>query len=140
MPLFDLKKTVIAGAIGIMIMIAGSSNADAQSRREIERERQRVERENARYQRERQRQYQQGRSTGDRLSQRQIININFTHGYDNGYLAGTNDRRRGKYNRSNVYRDTPTGPFEGDPTNIDYIYRQGYLAGYNDGFNGRRNY
>ena len=140
MSLFDLKKAVIAVAVGITIAFVGSSSADAQSRREIERERQRIERENARYQRERQRQYQQGRSTGDRLTRRQITNINFQHGYDNGYLAGTNDRRRGKYNRSNVYRDTPPGPFEGDPTNIDYIYRQGYLAGYNDGFSGRRNF
>ena len=57
-----------------------------------------------------------------------------------GYQAGIYDRRRGKYNQSNVYRDTGSYPNEGDPTSTDYIYRQGYLAGYNDGFNGRRNY
>ena len=119
MSFFNLKKTMIATAIGLTIMIVGSSDANAQSRRQYERN---------------------NRATYDRRSEQRIVNVNFAHGYQYGYAAGISDRRRGKYNRSNVYRDTPVTPFQGDPTNIDYIYRQGYLAGYNDGFYGRRNY
>jgi hypothetical protein len=55
-------------------------------------------------------------------------------------LAGEYDRRKRKYNQSNVYRDTGAYPNDGDPTSSDYIYRQGYLQGYNDGYNGIRNY
>jgi hypothetical protein len=138
----DLRKMVIAGVIGLMVFIIGSSDATAQSRREIERERQRIARENARIQRERQRRYQrQDRATVvTPQMERRVNNANYSTGYTYGYMAGQNDRRRGKYNLTNVYRDT--GPYrnDGDPTHTDYIYRQGYLQGYNDGFNGVRNY
>lgn len=141
MSLFDLRKTVIAVAIGLMVVIVGSENASAQSRRDTERERQRIERENnARYERDRQRQYQRDRSNDYRGTSQRITNINFANGYQYGYQAGANDRRKGKYNRSNVYRNTPSAPYQGDPSSVDYIYRQGYLAGYEDGFYGRQNY
>ena len=129
MSLFDVKKTGVAMAIAMTIMIWGISDASAQSRREIERERQRVARD-------RQQQTRQNRPT---MNRREFANAYFQSGYEPGYLAGSNDRRRGKYNRSNVYRDTGSYPNQGDPTSGDYIYRQGYLAGYDDGFYGGRN-
>ncbi len=129
MTLFDLKKVVLAGGFGLVVLAGISTNANAQSRREVERERQRIERENARYERDRQRQSQVDRN-----------NANYSHGYQQGLLAGEYDGRKKKYNQSNVYRDTGSYPNAGDPTSSDYIYRQGYLKGYNDGYNGRRNY
>ena len=103
-------------------------------RREIERERQR---ESARWERNRQRQVRQSNQT---MSRREFANAYFAGGYQQGYLAGTSDGQRRKYNRSNVYRNTGSYPNLGDPTSSDYIYRQGYLAGYEDGYHGRRNY
>ena len=142
MGMFNIKKFMFAGAVGFVMLVGLSVDTNAQSRRDMERERQRIERENARYQRERQRRNRANRNdsvvTG-RMVQR-VNNANFNNGYQQGFLAGEYDRRGGKYNRSNVYRDSGSYPNEGDPTSSDYIYRQGYLQGYNDGFRGVRNY
>lgn len=140
--LSNLRKIFLVGAAAGIMLVVGSLDVSAQSRREIERERQRIERENARYQRERQRRYRSSRNTPvvSRRTEQRISNANFANGYQQGLMAGEFDRRKGKYNNSNVYRDTGSYPNEGDPTSSDYIYRQGYLQGYNDGFHGVRNY
>ena len=131
---FDIKRLIIGAVFAVMLVFLGSSDVSAQSRREIERERQRIERERERYRRS-------NRNSGvTRRMENRINNANFTNGYNYGFMAGQYDRRKGKYNQSNVYRDTGSYPNDGDPTSSDYIYRQGYLEGYNDGFNGRRNY
>lgn len=137
---FRLKNAVMAAGLGLLMLVIGSSEASAQSRREIERERQRIERQNARYQREQRRNNDRYSSATTARTERRIANANYASGYEQGFIAGEFDRRKGKYNRSNVYRDTGSYPNEGDPTSNDYIYRQGYLQGYNDGFNGIRNY
>jgi hypothetical protein len=119
-------KGIGAGlAIVFMLLIVGSSEVSAQSRRNSERERQRAEREQRR---------------NDRVTERRVTNSNYITGYQTGVLAGEFDRRKNKYNQSNVYRGS--GPYRsaGDPTGQDYVYRQGYLEGYNDGFSGRRKY
>lgn len=134
-----VKHLVIAGSVGMILLFAGM-DASAQSRREIERERERIERENRRYERQRRDRRSNRRQSVSRRVERQINNANFENGYHYGWMAGEYDRRRGKYNQSNVYRDTGTYPDQGDPTSSDYIYRQGYLQGYNDGFYGVRNY
>lgn len=141
MALFDIKKITLTAAFGLAILVAGTADANAQSRQDIERERQRIERENARYQRE-QRRYRNNRNTSgvSRRTEQRVANANYSNGYQQGLLAGQYDRRKNKYNQSNVYRDTGSYPNQGDPTSSDYIYRQGYLQGYNDGFNGTRNY
>ena len=135
MSLFKFKNIAIMAAMGLMLLVVGSSDVNAQTRREIERERQRIERDQRRIARQRQQ-----RDRGYRGSEGRIYNANYDHGYQQGMLAGQYDRRRGKYNQSNVYRGTGAYPNGGDPTSSDYIYRQGYLQGYNDGFYGRRNY
>src|SRR5687767_14734224 len=120
MALFDIKKTLIVAVIGLTILVAGSAEANAQSRREIERERQRIERD--------QRRINQRRSNqGTVYSRREIANAYFGQGYQQGFQAGQFDRRKRKYNQSNVYRDTGSYPNSGDPSSSDYIYRQGYL-------------
>lgn len=140
--LSNLKKIAVAVGFGFVVLVTVNTDVSAQTRPEIERERQKIERENARYQRERQRRYRNNSNDTvvSRRSEQRIANANFANGYQQGLLAGENDRRRGKYNQSNVYRDTGSYPNEGDPTSSDYIYRQGYLQGYMDGFNGIRNY
>ena len=142
MSLFDIKKLAIAAGVLMVILVAGNAQASAQSRRDIERERQSVERENARYQRERQRRYRTNRNDAvvSRQTEQRINNSTYSTGYQYGFLAGQYDRRKGKYNQSNVYRDTGAYPNAGDPSSMDYIYRQAYLEGYNNGYNGTRNY
>jgi len=142
MALFDIKKFAIAAGVFVVILMAGHSEARAQSQRDIERERQRIERENSRYQRDRQRRYRNNRNDAvvSRRTEQRINNSNYSTGYKQGFLAGEYDRRSGKYNRSNVYRDTGAYPNDGDPSSSDYIYRQGYLEGYDAGFHGTRNY
>lgn len=139
--LLDFRKGILTAAFGLAILLVANVDANAQSRRDIERERQRIERENARYQRD-QRLYRNNRNDSrvSRRTEQRVANANFSHGYQQGLLAGEYDRRKRKYNQSNVYRDTGSYPNEGDPTSSDYIYRQGYLQGYNDGYNGIRNY
>jgi hypothetical protein len=138
MALLNLKRWLFAGVFGLAVLVATGSEVSAQSRREIERERQRIERENARYERE-QRRTRTSRGVSARTEQR-VNNANYNNGYQQGLLAGEYDRRKRKYNQSNVYRGTGSYPNDGDPTSSDYIYRQGYLQGYNDGYNGVRNY
>jgi hypothetical protein len=79
-------------------------------------------------------------SVYDNNRQRPSVSNNLSAGYQQGFMAGQNDRRRGKFNESNVYRGTGSAPYHGDPTSEDYKYRQGYLQGYNDGYYGRNNY
>ena len=132
--LLDIKRLIIGAVFAATFLLIGSSDVSAQSRREIERERQRIERERERNQRA------VRRSGVTRRMENRVNNANFTNGYNYGFMAGQYDRRKNKYNQSNVYRDSGSYPNDGDPTSSDYIYRQGYLEGYNDGFNGRRNY
>jgi hypothetical protein len=140
MGFFNIKKITFGIFVGMIVMLAANSDVSAQSRREVERERQQIERENARYERQRgNRNYRNG-NQATRQYQQRGANPSYTMGYDQGFQAGQFDRRSGKYNRSNVYRDTGASPNQGDPSSTDYIYRQGYLQGYNEGFNGIRNY
>ena len=132
MSLSKIKRVAAVGIVGLVLLLIGSSDVSAQSRWQIERERQRIEREQRRYESQR-------RDGNYRVTERRINNANFNTGYDQGFLAGEYDRRKRKYNQSNVYRGTGSAPNSGDPTSVDYIYRQGYLQGYNDGFSGRRN-
>jgi hypothetical protein len=141
MALFNIKKIAIAATFGLAVLFAVSSDVSAQSRREIERERQRIERENARYRKDQRRNRTNRNDSGvSRRTEQRVANANYTNGYQQGLLAGEYDRRKRKYNQSNVYRDSGVNPNDGDPTSSDYIYRQGYLQGYNDGYNGIRNY
>jgi hypothetical protein len=140
--LSNLRKVFLLSLVALVFLIGTSLEASAQSRRELERERQRIARENARYERERQQRNRTSRNTPQvsRRTEQRVANSNYVNGYQQGLMAGEFDRRKGKYNNSNVYRDTGSYPNQGDPTSGDYIYRQGYLQGYQDGFNGRRNY
>jgi len=141
MAFLNIKKIAIAATFGLAVLVVASTDANAQSRREIERERQRIERENARYQRDVRRNRNNRRDSGvSRATEQRVANANYTNGYQQGLLAGEYDRRKRKYNQSNVYRNTGSYPNDGDPSSSDYIYRQGYLQGYDDGYNGLRNY
>jgi hypothetical protein len=135
MSLFNLKRAAITAASALLfVAFAGSSEeANGQNRRDIQRERQRIEREQRRVANQRQ-------ANRDYRIIRRAENAHYDHGYAQGLLAGQYDRRRGKFNQSNVYRGTGSYPNSGDPTSTDYIYRQGYLQGYNNGFYGPRNY
>ncbi len=131
---FRFFSVVWAIAIGFGIVFFSSTNVDAQSRREIERERQR---QIQRYERQRRNDVFTNRSS--RLPNR-TVNTLLLQGYENGLRAGRMDRSRGKFNASNVYRNTPSRPYNGDSSSADYLYRRGYLEGYEDGYRDRIRY
>ena len=134
MTLINIKKGLIGLSVAGAVFLLGAAETSAQSRRDTERELRRIQ-QNARLDRQR-----QTRIARQQLAtRREFADSYFSGGYEQGYLAGTNDARRRAYNRSNVYRGTGSAPNLGDPTSGDYIYRQGYLAGYEDGYHGRRN-
>lgn len=145
----NIKNIAVGAVFGFAVLVTGTVDVDAQTRRDRERERQRIERLQER-ERQRQRNVRTNRNRRDRIIydnrgngvivQGQPTYAAPSTGYQYGYQAGVNDRRSGKYNRSNVYRNTGSRPNAGDPTSADYRYRQAYLEGYNDGFNGRRRY
>ena len=130
MSLFDFKKVAILSAIGLTILFGAASTTNAQTRmrRQIELERQTQIQEQVRIDRQRR------RNRSPRVTVPQVVDMNYSAGYEQGFLAGQYDRRKRKYNQSNVYRGTGSAPNSGDPTSSDYLYRQGYLQGYNDGY------
>ena len=153
MRLLSFKSLAIMAALGFAILLGAAADTSAQSRREIERERQRYERQqqriarqNARIERQRReermrrsRDYSDNDPYNSRMTRRDV-NATHSEGYQQGLLAGQSDRRDGKYNRFNVYRNTGSAPNSGDPSSADYLYRQSYLQGYEDGFHGRMRY
>ncbi len=134
----SISKITVLSAVVFAFSGLFAGEANGQTRRQIERERQRIERQQQRNDRER---YRNGRYDNDRYDSHSAgLNNAVSMGYQQGLIAGEWDRRKRKYNQSNVYRNTGSAPNSGDPTNYDYLYRQGYLQGYNDGYNGRRSY
>jgi hypothetical protein len=137
-----MKRITVLAVFVFVFAGLFADEANGQSRRQIERERQRTERQR---QRELER-YQNGRYTNDRYdtgrsrSRSAGLNNAIAMGYQQGLIAGEYDRRKRKFNQSNVYRNTGASPYSGDPTEYDYLYRQGYLQGYEDGYSGRRHY
>jgi hypothetical protein len=134
MKAFRMINLLWIGVFGLVIVFVGTVVVNAQSRREIERERQR---QIQRYERQRRSDVYIDRS--ERLPNR-TVNTLLLQGYENGLRAGRMDRSRGKFNASNVYRNTPARPYNGDSSSADYLYRQGYLEGYEDGYYGRLRY
>lgn len=140
-----LKNIAIFSSIALIMLVGLAGDASAQSRRDIERDRERYERQQREYERQNRR---QNRNRNRRQAEddtyfpgtRGGMSANTRQGYEQGLIAGQNDARKRKYNRSNVYRNTGSYPNNGDPTSADYVYRQAYLRGYEDGYNGRRQY
>ena len=138
MKIRSIRKFTVLSAFVFAFAGLFAAEADGQTRRQIERERQRIERQQQQYERER---YKSGRYNNDGYNSRSAgLNNAVSMGYQQGLIAGEFDRRKKKYNQSNVYRNTGSIPNSGDPTNYDYLYRQGYLQGYDDGYYGRRRY
>jgi hypothetical protein len=143
---FNIKKLAGIAALGFAIVSAGAVSSNAQTWRQSEKDRQRIikqqqkiAKQNAKREQERlrrERRDDRGYTTGTVFgnngrigSMREATNS----GYQQGLQAGQYDRRKHRYNQSNVYRDST---WHGDPTGWDYYYRQGYLQGYQAGYNG----
>lgn len=160
MNLSRLRKFAGVLGLGFAIMAAGALSTNAQTwrysdkeQKRIYKEQQKIAKRNAKLEQERLRRERQrndnygyrdnnnvygypgygnvydNRNNGRIGSMREATNS----GYQQGVLAGQYDRRKGRYNQSNVYRDNV---WNGDPTGWDYYYRQGYLQGYQAGYNG----
>jgi hypothetical protein len=130
----------MGAVLGFSVIILGSSDVNGQTRRQIERERQRIEKEQRKIAKENARSQRNRRNDRQLYDRGRVPDRSVYAGYQNSLLAGEFDRRKGKFNQSNVYRNTGVYPAQGDPTSSDYLYRQGYLEGYEDGFYGRRRY
>jgi hypothetical protein len=131
---FKKINFVMLLAFGSVMFFVGSVDTNGQTRRDDYRDRYRNE---SRY--DRQRRNRDSRTTNQGMSRRDV-NVLLLQGYENGLNAGRADSSRRKYNASNVYRNTPSRPYNGDTSSADYLYRQGYLEGYEDGYNGRVRY
>jgi hypothetical protein len=131
---YRIANLLMLFVFGFVVFFAGSTETNAQSRRDDYRDRYRND---SRY--DRQRRNRDSRLTNQGMSRRDV-NVLLLQGYENGLRAGRQDRSRNKYNASNVYRNTPSLPYNGDTSSADYLYRQGYLEGYEDGYNGRVRY
>ena len=131
---FRVVNLVSMACFALAVLFLGSTDTSAQIRWDDGRDRNRSER--------RLRQHRDDRQTRqrDHPVSRRDVNTIVLQGYEQGLRAGQNDRRRGKLNASNVYRNTPARPYSGDASSADYLYRQGYLEGYQDGYYGRIRY
>ena len=137
MKTFHIRNIAVALVIGVSALLFSAVDTNAQSRREIERER---ERQSSRYYRQQQRRDNDFQSRNQGMTRRDV-NILLLQGYENGLQAGRYDRGRGKFNASNVYRGSGSGPNPAvDTSSADYLYRKGYLEGYEDGYSGRKRY
>ena len=134
MKIYRTANLLTLFAFGLVVLFAGSTDTNAQTRRDDYRDR---DRNDSRY--DRQRRDRDSRTTNQGMSRRDV-NVLLLQGYENGLNAGRTDRSRRKYNASNVYRNTPSRPYNGDTSSADYLYRQGYLEGYEDGYYGRIRY
>ena len=144
---FNIKNLAMAAGLGLAMVLVGSVDTNAQTRRDRDRQAQRAARQqqriaerNARRNRESIREQRERASRGESVYNGSRYNAVMNSGYQQGFQAGQADRRRGKYNHSNVYRGTGSYPNQGDPTSADYLYRQGFLQGYEDGYRGRVSY
>jgi len=141
-----LTAAVFAGAV--ILGTTEVTNAQWRSRdyqREQERiERQREARQQARYNQNRYRVYRNGSyySTDNRGAEllRQAVN----RGYQQGVVAGRNDRRYGRssgYRNMSIYRSGNYG-YQSyvDSNQYRYYFQQGFERGYQDGYNSRYQY
>jgi hypothetical protein len=134
MKILQTANLLMLFVFGLVVLFAGSFQTNAQSRRDNYGDRYRND---SRY--DRQRRDRDKRSENQGLSRRDV-NVIVLQGYEMGLQAGRGDRSRGKFNASNVYRNTPSSPYNGDTSSADYLYRRGYREGYEDGYNGRLRY
>ena len=158
MKLFNLKKTMIAAAFGIIALIGTSETANAQTRKQVQKQQQKVIKQqqkvykqqeklaqqqqklqNQRYRVYRNGSYYQTDNRGAELL-RQAVNA----GYQQGFRAGQNDRtgrRSSNYNNSSIYRNGNYG-YQSyvDSRQYQYYFQQGFQRGYQDGYDSRQQY
>jgi flagellar biosynthesis/type III secretory pathway protein FliH len=155
---YNVKRTIVAAAFGLIAILGTGSIADAQNRRQIENQQQKVVKQqqkvirqqqklenqqqklqNARYRVYRNGSYYQTDNRGAELL-RQAVNA----GYQQGFRAGQNDRsgrRSNSYNNNSVYRNGNYG-YQSyvDSRQYQYYFQQGFQKGYQDGYNSRYQY
>lgn len=158
MKLYNLKKTLLASAFGLVALFGTSEVSNAQTRRQIEKQQQKVERQqekairqqqkvdrqqqklqNMRYRVYRNGNYYQTDARGAELL-RQAVN----RGYQQGVRAGQSDRnygRNGNYRNSSIFRNGNYG-YQSyvDSRQYQYYFQQGFERGYQDGYNSNFQY
>jgi flagellar biosynthesis/type III secretory pathway protein FliH len=158
MKLYNVKKGLIAAAIGLAAILGTSEVANAQNRNQVQKQQQKVVKQqqkvikqqqklaqqqqklqNARYRVYRNGSYYQTDRRGADLL-RQAVNA----GYQQGFRAGQTDRngrRSNSYNNNSIYRNGNYG-YQSyvDSRQYQYYFQQGFQKGYQDGFNSRYQY
>lgn len=158
MKLYNLKRTALVAAFGLVAILGTGSVANAQTRNQIQKQQQKVVKQqqkvirqqqklanqqqklqNARYRVYRNGSYYQTDRRGADLL-RQAVNA----GYQQGFRAGQNDRsgrRGGNYNNNSIYRSGNYG-YQSyvDSRQYQYYFQQGFQRGYQDGYNSRNQY
>ncbi len=155
MKLNNLKKTLVASAFSLIVILGVSSAANAQNRNQIKKQQQKVVKQqqkvnkqqqklaqqqqklqNQRYRVYRNGSYYQTDNRGADLL-RQAVN----RGYQQGVRAGQADnsnRRGSNYRNSSIYRNGNYGyQNHVDSRQYQYYFQQGFERGYQDGYNSR---
>jgi flagellar biosynthesis/type III secretory pathway protein FliH len=149
MKLFNLKRTMLASALGLAAIIGTSEVANAQTNKQIRKQQQKIYKQQQKVQRQQQRlanmqarQYRVYRNGGYYQTDQRGIDLlqqAVNRGYQQGYQAGQQDRaygRRGNYAYSNQYRSGNYG-YQSyvDSSQYRHYFQQGFERGYQDGYN-----
>jgi len=154
MKLYNLKRPMLASALGLAALFGTSGIANAQTGRQIQKQQQKILKQQQKIEKQQQKiqkmqakryrvyrngSYYQTDERGINLLQ-QAINA----GYQQGYRAGQSDRanRRGSnYGISSIYRNGNYG-YQNyvDSSQYRYYFQQGFQRGYQDGYNSRNQY
>ena len=153
MRLLNLKKTVMASALGLVALLGTSEIANAQSGRGIQQQERKIQKERQKLEKQRQkfetkqarwRVYQGSRYYQTDYHGVELLRQAVNEGYQQGFRAGQQDRssrRRNNYYGSSIYQSGTYG-YQSyvDSAQYRYYFQQGFQRGYQDGYNSRYQY
>lgn len=144
----NLRKAITALVFSIAVILGTTEVTNAQWSTRDQRERERMERQREREarqdRRDRYRVYRNGSYYNTDSRGAELLRQAVNRGYQQGLVAGRNDRRYGRngyYYNSSVYRSGNYGYQRYvDSSQYRYYFQQGFERGYQDGYNSRNQY
>jgi len=129
MKLHNLKKTLLASALGLVTILGTGGDADAQTRRQVEKQQQKVERQQQRVQNQRAKLEAQR----IRLEQQRLEQIRLQNQRNRGNVYSNNDRYNNNRNSNNRYRVYRNGSYYQTDDRGAELLRQAVNRGYQQG-------
>ena len=147
MRFINLKKTIVASALGLVALLGTSEVTNAQNRRDRDDQRRERRDDDRRWDQNRNdgwRVYRNGRYYDTDNRGAELLREAVRQGYQQGFREGQFDRsnrRRGNYYGNSIYRSGNYGYQRYvDSAQYRYYFQQGFQRGYEDGFNSRYRY